>query len=299
MKLYYKGTEVSVSGNGIDIPTEYDLSPLNGKYCLAIGDSYTHQMSNSDSAALAKLNLELGMAGTLNHGIVSASFRDRKTANDGYAFKPISCRVLNQGSKDTSGQTLVGNYVPMDRTDIGYITLMGGTNDSYGYPTSTGDNPLNSDITTTIGAVNLTVQRLIESYPNVPILLMTEPEYSNSSFVGGVESAPDMTGNYEDGAHMSDASGIKNGYVLGAMVAHRKQKMIYDTYKFWADAYPNVYLLDFCLDWYHVANPNDAKYWNTGDSRLHMTGEGYTELVRGTTYNSILTTLKKHFRTDV
>lgn len=294
MDLFYKGNIISVGDSGTDIPTDYDFSSLSGKYCLAIGDSYTYAIA-SGSGALTALNAEIGMAGTINHGIVSASFRDRASVNNGYAFAPIACRVLNQGSQDTSGQTIVRDYVPMDRTDIGYITLMGGTNDSYGYPQSTGDNPLNSDITTTVGAVNLTVQKLIESYPDVPILLMTEPEYSNSTFVDGVAESPDMTGNYEDGAHMSDSSGIENGYVMGAMVAHRKQAKILETYKFWADAYPNVHVLDFCLDWYHVANPDDAGLWSSSDNRLHLSAAGYTELVRGTKYNSILTTLKKHF----
>lgn len=296
MDVYYKGKQVSIGSNKIEIPESYDFSSLEGKYCLAIGDSYTYQMCSG--GPLSDLNTEIGMAGTLNHGIVSATFRDRKNSSNGYAYKPIVCRVLNQNSTDTSGNTITGEYIPLDRDDIGYITLMGGTNDSYGYPSSTGDNPLTSDITTIIGAVNMTVQKLVEAYPDVPILLMTEPEYSKSEFTAGVNSVLDFTGTY-DAEHASDTSGIKNGYVLGAMVAHRKQKMIYDAYKFWADAYPNVYLLDFCLDWYHVANPNDAKYWRTDDERLHMTGAGYTELVRGTRYNSILTTLKQHFRTDL
>lgn len=248
--------------------TEPDFSPLAGKYGLHIGDSYTYAMAGS-SGAFTSLDTSLGMAGALNYGIVSSTIRD--SDGTGYANRPMVCRVLNEGSMDTSGNTIVGDYVPMDRTDIGYITFMGGTNDSYGLESSVGTDIMDGNRAHIYGAMNLILQKLVESYPDVPIIVILQPPCANLD----TDTSP-------EGANVSKLS----QYLNSVYKSQRKQKAVKEVTEVFSNAYDNVYLVDCCFNWYSPMNSTElAKYWNS--DLLHLTSAGYSEITNSKKYNCV------------
>lgn len=252
-----------------------DLSPLNGTYGLHIGDSYTNALAGSNGA-LTSFNNTIGVT-SLNHGIVSSTIRDRANIENGYAYKSMVNRVLNEGSLDTTGQTITGDYVPMDRNDIGYITFMGGTNDSYGFESSVGTDIVDGDKTHIYGATNLILQKLVESYPNIPIIVILQPPSANDT---STESAEGV-----------DVSRCNQSYRSIAR-SQRKQKAVKEVAEIYANAYPQIQVVDCCFNWYSPLNANElTTYWNA--DLLHLTGEGYKELVTGTKFDSIEKGLKR------
>lgn len=277
-------------GNVFDLGEEsksYDLSPLVGKKCIAIGDSYTYALTDKNSdGALTRLNESLGMTETLNHGIVGCTVRDK--SDKGYASYPMVCRVCHTASQ---GDIAVGAQVPWDIDDVGYIWFMGGTNDDWIYPSTTGTDPCDSDQTHLYGALNLIFQTLIEKYPNIPIIIGLEPCYW--AVTDNVESAIDKTSDYET-VHRTDVKGLSRE-VLSCHMAQNKQKIVREVAELYAQAYPNlIRICDFCFNWY---KPLDAlqksDYWSA--DKLHLTSKGYSALVTGSRYDSIEKALKSIF----
>lgn len=292
-EMYEKGFQITdisedfrnaikmVIGSTNNPDTEPDLSPLSGKYCLAIGDSYTYALAG-ESGALTTYNASLGMAGTLNYGIVSSTIRDRKSETDGYAYKPMVCRVCHTGSKDTSGSTITGGedeWVPLDRDDIGYITFMGGTNDSPTYPDSTGTDLCDGERTHIYGGVNLILSKLVESYPDVPIIVILQPYYANNTYT----EVSDMSGN----KNMVDVSAL-GSKLLSIGMQTRKQKIVREVATLFSKAYENVHVIDCCFNWFNPLNEEEyTNFWSQADNGLHLSGNGYNQIVNGETYDSI------------
>ena len=263
-----------------DPDTETDLSPLAGKYGMHIGDSYTYAMAGS-SGALTAYNASIGMAGTLNYGIVSSTIRDRKSETDGYAYKPMVCRVCHTGSKDQSGSTISSqdDWVPLDRDDIGYITFMGGTNDSPTYPDSTGTDMCDGERTHIYGAMNLIMSKLVESYPDVPIIVILQPYYANKT----ESEVSDMSGN----KNMVDVSTL-GSKLLSVGMQTRKQKIVREVATLFSKAYENVHVIDCCFNWFNPLNEEEyAAFWSQADNGLHLSTNGYNQIVNGETYDSI------------
>lgn len=266
---------LDLTGNGSDNVDSVDLSSLNGKYGLHIGDSYTYALAG-ENGALTSFNKTIGVT-SLNHGIVSASIRDRSTVDNGYAYKPIVNRVLNEGSLDSSGQTITGDYVPLDQENVGYITLMGGTNDSYGFESSVGKDIVDGDKTHIYGAMNLILQKLVDSYPNIPIIVILQPPCANDTATTSAEGV--------------DTSKCSQSYRSIAR-SQRKQKAVREVAEIYANAYPQIQVVDCCFNWYSPLNADElSTYW--GSDLLHMTGEGNKELVNGTKFDSIVKGLKR------
>lgn len=266
-------TVLDLSGGTEDV-SGVDLSALNGKYGLHIGDSYTYSLAGG--GALKTFNDSIGVT-SLNHGIVSSTIRDRDTVDNGYANRPMVNRVLNEGSLDSSGQTITGDYVPMDQENVGYITFMGGTNDSYGFESSVGTDIVDGDKTHIYGAMNLILQKLVDSYPNIPIIVILQPPCANDT---ATESAEGV-----------DVSRCSQSYRSIAR-SQRKQKAVREVAEIYANAFPQVQIVDCCFDWYSPLNPDElAKYW--GSDLLHMTGDGNAEIVTGTKFDSIEKGLKR------
>ena len=261
-----------------------DFSTLSNKYSLHIGDSYTAAMAGT-GGVFDTLSKSLGMSGALNYGIVSSTIRD-KGNNLGYAYKPMVCRVLNTPSEDTSGSTPVseGEYVPLDRDDIGYITFMGGTNDSYSYESSIGTDILDGTKYHIYGAVNLILQKLVASYPGVPILVILQPSRANISYDDN---------NSPEGVDISSLDNI----MKSVLVSQRKQKVVKEVAELYVQGGFNVHIIDCCFDWYSPLNASDlSNIWSS--DKLHLTPKGYSEITNGTKYNSVLSTLKEIFQSE-
>ena len=279
-----------VTGSSDTPDIEPDLSPLSGKYCLAIGDSYTNALAGS-SGALTTYNTSIGMAGTLNYGIVSSTIRDRSSSSNGYAYKPMVCRVCHLPSKDSSGETIVGEQVPLDRDDIGYITFMGGTNDSFTYPDSTGTDLCDGDQTHIYGGVNLILTKLVESYPDVPIIVILQPYYANNTS----KEVTDMSGN----KNTVDVSTL-NSKFMSMTTQVRKQRIVKEVAEFFSKAYENVHVIDCCFNWFNPLNDEEyAAFWNQRDNGLHLSTNGYNQIVNGEKYDSISKKINEIFAVDV
>lgn len=267
--------DLSATSENEGIPN-VDLSSLNGKYGLHIGDSYTYALANTNGA-LNVFNQSIGVT-SLNNGIVSSTIRDKSDKNNtGYSYKPMVCRVLNEDSGDTTGQTIVGNYVPLNQENVGYITFMGGTNDSYSQENSVGTDIVDGDKTHIYGAMNLILQKLVDSYPNIPIIVVLQPPCANDT---STESAEGV-----------DVSKCNQSYRSIAR-SQRKQKAVREVAEIYAKAYPQIQVVDCCFNWYSPLDADELKtYWSS--DLLHLTGEGYKELVTGTKYDSIEKGLKR------
>ena len=273
----FRNAVTMVTGGLNNSDTDPDLSPLSGKYCLAIGDSYTYTLAGG--GALTAYNNSIGMAGTLNYGIVSSTIRDRSSSSNGYAYKPMVCRVCHLPSKDSSGETIVGEQVPLDRDDIGYITFMGGTNDSFTYPDSTGTDLCDGDQTHIYGGVNLILTKLVESYPDVPIIVILQPYYANNTS----KELTDMSGN----KNTVDVS-MLNSKFMSMTTQVRKQRIVKEVAEFFSKAYENVHVVDCCFEWYNPLKDEEyAALWSQADNGLHLSTSGYNQIVNGEKYESI------------
>ena len=261
-----------------------DFSTLANKYSLHIGDSYTAAMAGNGSV-FDTLSKSLGMSGALNYGIVSSTIRD-KGNNLGYAYKPMVCRVLNIPSEDTSGNTPVseGEYVPLDREDIGYITFMGGTNDSYSYESSIGTDIMDGTKYHIYGAVNLILQKLVTAYPDIPILVILQPSRANISYDDN---------NSPEGVDISSLDNV----MKSVLVSQRKQKVVKEVAELYVQGGFNVHIVDCCFNWYSPLNASDlSNIWSS--DKLHLTPKGYSEITNGTKYDSVLSTLKEIFQSE-
>lgn len=256
--------------NDISEKVESDFSPLVGKYGLHIGDSYTYAMANS-GGAFETLNKKLGMAGTLNHGIVSSTIRDG--SNDkGFYKQPMVSRVLNVAVGTTEEY-----FVPLDREDIGYITFMGGTNDSYAYDSSVGTDIMSGDSFHIYGAVNLILQQLVTSYPDVPIIVILQPSCANTTD----ESTP-------EGANISGLSQS----MKSVLKSQRKQKAVKEVAELYIQGGYNVHLVDCCFNWHSPLNSDDlSSIWSS--DLLHL--KKYEEITEGDKYDSVYKKLVEIF----
>lgn len=243
-----------------------DFSSLSGKYGLHIGDSYTKAMAAEDLGysvgAFTALNEKIKMAGTLNYGIVSSTIRDGSNSS-GFSYNPIVSRVCQEGNSEF--------YVPLDRDDIGYITLMGGTNDSAGIESSIGSDIYDGASYHIYGAMHRIMETLLNAYPGIPLIIILQPCSANNENTENPESI--------------DISKLSKS-LKSVLISQRKQKAIKEVAELYARTYKNVYIVDCCFNWYSPLNSDDLeKIWSS--DLLHLTTNGYKEITEGTKYDSV------------
>lgn len=262
-----KGNPLISSGGASITP---DFSPLAGKVGMHIGDSYTVSMcgnaTNGDVSSGVFHTLDvtrLKMSGAIVNARVGSSVRDRSGPDNGFASYPMVCRVCHIASKDTTGQTITGGesyWVPLDRTDVGYITFMGGTNDSLGYESSVGTDVYSGDQTHIYGAMHRILETLTAAYPDIPILVILQPCSANETATENPEG--------------EDISGLTQAQ-KSVLRSQRKQAAIREAAQMYARR--NVHIVDCCFDWFTPLREDDlATYWLTDN--LHLTGDGYTAI---------------------
>lgn len=256
-----------------------DFSPMNGKYGLHIGDSYTYAMAKTaeesgylDGAFIA-LDKKMGMAGGLNYGIASSTIRDGSNSQ-GYDFQPMVSRVCHKSTGTTSDY-----FIPLDRDDIGYITFMGGTNDSAGIESSVGSNIYDGESCHIYGAMHQIMETLLASYPGIPIIVILQPCAANN----------ENTENPE-GVDISELSKP----LKSVLVSQRKQKAVKEVVELYAKSYENVRVVDCCFNWYSPLISEDLEIiWS--DDLLHLTSTGCNEITEGTKYDSVYKAMSSIF----
>lgn len=248
-----------------------DFSSLSGKYGLHIGDSYTNAMARTASetgyadGAFIALDKKMGLAGGLNHGIVSSTIRDGSNSQ-GYSFQPMISRVCHKTTGTSSDY-----FVPLDRNDIGYITFMGGTNDSAGIESSVGQNIYDGASYHIYGAMHQIMQTLLNAYPDVPLIVILQPCSANNENTENPEG--------------TDISALSQP-LKSVLVSQRKQKAVKEVAEFYAQTYKNVHILDCCFNWYSPLIPDELQeIWSP--DLLHLTTEGYKEITEGVKYDSL------------
>ena len=258
---------------------EPDFSSLSGKYGLHIGDSYTKAMAStaadtgySDGAFIA-LDKKMGLAGGLNYGIASSTIRDGSNSL-GFSFNPIVSRVCHDGDSSY--------FVPLDREDIGYITLMGGTNDSAGIESSIGSDIYDGASCHIYGAMHQIMQTLLNAYPDVPFIVILQPCSANNENTENPEG--------------TDISGLSQS-LRSVLVSQRKQKVVKEVAELYARTYKNVHIVDCCFNWYSPLISSELQeVWSS--DLLHLTTNGYEEITEGTKYDSVYKKMAEIFSTQ-
>ena len=249
---------------------------------MHIGDSYTKAMAStvedtgySDGAFIA-LDKKMGLAGGLNHGIASSTIRDGSNGQ-GYNFQPMVSRVCHKTTGTSSDY-----FVPLDREDIGYITFMGGTNDSAGKESSIGSDIYDGASCHIYGAMHQIMQTLLDSYPDIPFIVILQPCSANN------ENAENPEG--------TDISELSQS-LKSVLVSQRKQKAVKEVAELFARTYENVHIVDCCFNWYSPLTPSELQEIWSADL-LHLTTKGYEEITEGTKYDSVYKTMAEIFSTQ-
>lgn len=253
-----------------------DFSPLSGKYGLHIGDSYTYTMAKTkaetgyQNGAFIDVDEKMGLAGGLNYGIASSTIRDNSNTL-GFSFNPMVSRVCHKGDSSY--------FVPLDRNDIGYITFMGGTNDSAGIESSIGTDVYDGASYHIYGAMNQIMQTLLNAYPNIPLIIILQPCSANNKNTENPE-----------GVDISELSQP----LKSVLISQRKQKAVKEVAELYARTYKNVYIVDCCFNWYSPLISNELQtIWSS--DLLHLTSNGYKEITEGTKYDSVYKTMSEIF----
>ena len=156
---------------------------------------------------------------------------------------------------------------------------MGGTNDSFTYPDSTGTDLCDGDQTHIYGGVNLILSKLVESYPDVPIIVILQPYYANNTS----KEVTDMSGN----TNTVDVSTL-NSKFMSMTTQVRKQRIVKEVAEFFSKAYKNIHVIDCCFNWFNPLKEEEyAAFWSQADNGLHLSGNGYNQIVNGERYDSI------------
>lgn len=243
MSLYDRKGNLIVVGDGSD------LSSLKGKKWLALGDSYTSSLASSytDGVTPSEIGVWFTLATSLgmtlySYGIVSSTIRySTNNGSDGYSFQPMVSRV----------DTLIADHKE-EADNVGLITFMGGTNDSWA-ETFLGD--LKSLENTTIyGACHQIFNKLVNAFPSAKIVVILQPCSANS--------APPTNSEFSG---MTDAQ-----YCIYA--AQLKQRIVKEVAEFYG-----LPICDCCFNWYTTANPlHLSTYWEA--DKIHITYEGRKKL---------------------
>ena len=220
-----------------------DISSLNGKLWLALGDSYTNQLCGggiedetpqaSTSGRWGALATKLGMT-LYSYGIVSSTIRmsSDNMAHDTAAYKPMVNRV----------DTLIANH-SSDADNVGLITFMGGANDGW---SADKIGTIESDEYYTIyGALHSIFAKLINAFPKATILVVLQPQnWANTTTKGNLDAVQ-----------------------YGLVGMYTKETAVRDC----AEMYSLPYC-DCCFDWYNPINPNYRSFWKTDKIHLSDTG---------------------------
>lgn len=239
--------------NGNIIPTgsggTSDLSSLNGKVWLALGDSYTSAFAGAytDGVTPSTEGIWWSLANTLgmtlySYGIASSTIRySTNNGTDGYSYQPMVTRVDGMIADHES-----------EAENVGLITFMGGGNDSWAEE-FLGD--LKSTQNTTIcGSCHQIFNKLSNAFPNAKIVVILQPVTAN--------------GTTPTDSEFNELDDIQYSIYQGQL----KQKIVKEAAEFYG-----LPICDGCFEWYTPANPTSlSTIWQS--DKMHLTYYGRQEL---------------------
>lgn len=237
MSLYdVKGNVIAFSGASVN-----DLSSLNGKVWLALGDSYTSASASAytDGVTPSTIGVWYDLATSLgmtlySYGIVSSTIRYSTNGSDGYSYQPMVTRV----------DELITDH-QHEADNVGLITFMGGLNDAESF-IGTLDS---TDRSTIYGACHQIFNKLSKAFPNAKIVVILQPVSANGT-------AKDNFDNIQNSIYP----------------AQLKQRVVKEVAEFYG-----LPICDCCFNWYTPTNPNHlATIW--GDDKLHLSFIGRKKL---------------------
>lgn len=226
-----------------------DISTLNGKVWLALGDSATHFLgasytdgvTPSTSGKWGALASELGMT-LYGYGISSSTIRySTNSSADGLSFQPMATRV----------DTLIADH-QSEADNVGLITFMGGANDT---ATETYLGDLKSiENNTFYGACHQIFNKLVNAFPKAKIVVILQHLFACNT--------PS-----EDGEFSGMTSAQYDIYFQ-----QLKQRIVKEVAEFYG-----LTICDCCFDWYNPSNPiHYSTIWS--DDHLHLSTLGNQKL---------------------
>lgn len=170
MKLYKAdGTYVEVAtGDGAG-DESVAKERLTGKVIVALGDSYTAQMSSQFSTLATKFGMVID-----NRGVAKSSLSDRGTA-----AQTMYDRADVIVSDYTNGKTISGQTYYAD--DVAIITIMGGANDGAGIDRWIGRGIHETDPNTIYGSMNHILKIFSETFTAAKIIVIAQPSPYNAT----------------------------------------------------------------------------------------------------------------------
>lgn len=221
-----------------------DISSLEGKVWLALGDSYTKYLgagysdgiTPSTTGTWGKLASQLGMT-LYGYGIASSTIRySTNNGSDGYSCQPMVRRV----------DTLIADHTE-EADNVGLITFMGGAND----PESKLGTLDTTDEMTIYGGCHQIFYKLHNAFPNAKIVVILQPVIATASATEEFEYTQNS--------------------IYWAQYKQRAVKQVAEFY--------GLNICDCCFNWYTTANPvHLSTIWQS--DKLHLTSLGEQRLTK-------------------
>lgn len=148
-----------------------DITLLQGKILLAIGDSYTYGARNHLQAIADKYGMIMD-----NRGIVGSTICGDESGNKG--VNPMWVRVKTAIEEYKNGYVINETTYYLD--DVYVITFMGGANDPYSSNwLGVGLQDRNNEYI--YGALNCIYTDLLTNFLNAKVITVTQPSFTNTS----------------------------------------------------------------------------------------------------------------------